>query len=251
MLLRYEMAIHMVTAADGALAHYTLANNAARTETPDEAKVLDKRTQAAWFGHPSLAVIRNEGSFEMKVQAALRALSRRLGIRRLLFPVERERMFLIRNFSYDFIPGDAVKRDIWQTYLVEHLPDQERRVRKVLCHNDVAYYYTQKIGSKTYGERDETQEVVTPRRYQELMAGRDGALQEVIKTRYSFTFANRYMELDDFRHPVANLRTVEIENVDPKEVIEFPPQWDVVEVTADKRYSNRAIAGGSLRGLAA
>ena len=41
----------MVTAADGARAFYTLENNEARTETPEQAVDLDRRTQRCWLGH--------------------------------------------------------------------------------------------------------------------------------------------------------------------------------------------------------
>ena len=50
---RYDMVIHLVTAADGAEEYYTLENNAARTETPEVAKMLDKMTQGVWNGHPN------------------------------------------------------------------------------------------------------------------------------------------------------------------------------------------------------
>lgn len=50
---RYDLVIHLVTAADGAEEFYTLENNAARTETPDVAKWIDKKTQAVWNGHPN------------------------------------------------------------------------------------------------------------------------------------------------------------------------------------------------------
>ena len=50
---RYDMVIHLVTAADGAEEFYTLENNAARTETASVAKMLDKMTQGVWNGHPN------------------------------------------------------------------------------------------------------------------------------------------------------------------------------------------------------
>ena len=46
----------MVTAADGASAFYTLENNQARTETPEEAIDLDRRTQKCWLGHAHMWV---------------------------------------------------------------------------------------------------------------------------------------------------------------------------------------------------
>lgn len=49
--VRYNAVFHMVTAADGASAFYSLENNQARTETPEQAIDLDKRTQKCWLGH--------------------------------------------------------------------------------------------------------------------------------------------------------------------------------------------------------
>lgn len=66
LLSRYNAVFHLVTAADGALPYYTLANNAARIETPEEAIALDRRTHAAWDGHPYRYTIGNDCSFEEK-----------------------------------------------------------------------------------------------------------------------------------------------------------------------------------------
>ncbi len=42
---RYDGVVHLVTAAIGAENFYTLENNAARTETPEQAAELDRRLQ--------------------------------------------------------------------------------------------------------------------------------------------------------------------------------------------------------------
>merc|ERR1712072_1235079 len=39
---RYDLVSHLVTAAEGAEKFYTTANNAARSETPEQARQLDK-----------------------------------------------------------------------------------------------------------------------------------------------------------------------------------------------------------------
>lgn len=75
---RYDAVLHLVTAADGAEAHYTLANNQARTETPDEACALDQRVRKAWSLHPRHTVIDNlrvkdfAAKLDAVVEAALR-----------------------------------------------------------------------------------------------------------------------------------------------------------------------------------
>ena len=54
-----EAVFHLITAADGAEEFYTLENNSARLETPEEAHKFDKETLNAWMGHPHLRVIDN------------------------------------------------------------------------------------------------------------------------------------------------------------------------------------------------
>lgn len=70
------MVLHLVTAADGAAAHYTTANNAARTETAAEAVALDRRFHAAWGRHPALAraVVDNSTDFAGKVRRSVDAV---------------------------------------------------------------------------------------------------------------------------------------------------------------------------------
>ena len=67
-LAAYDAVFHLVTAAEGAEAFYTTANNAARTETPEEARRLDARLREAWSAHPYHIVIANEGSFADKMK---------------------------------------------------------------------------------------------------------------------------------------------------------------------------------------
>eukprot|EP00538_Stauroneis_constricta_P005127 CAMPEP_0119552302 /NCGR_PEP_ID=MMETSP1352-20130426/5345_1 /TAXON_ID=265584 /ORGANISM="Stauroneis constricta, Strain CCMP1120" /LENGTH=231 /DNA_ID=CAMNT_0007598519 /DNA_START=89 /DNA_END=784 /DNA_ORIENTATION=- len=77
---RYNAVFHMVTAADGAEAYYTLENNAARTETADEAIALDKRTMSAWDSHPEMHVFDNSTDFEGKLDRLVSAVAKIVGI---------------------------------------------------------------------------------------------------------------------------------------------------------------------------
>jgi hypothetical protein len=49
---RYDLVIHLVTAADGAEQYYDTETNKSRYENRQEAMERDKRTQQAWVGHP-------------------------------------------------------------------------------------------------------------------------------------------------------------------------------------------------------
>ena len=66
-LLGYGAVFHLVTAANGAERYYTVENNAARTETPEEARRLDELTLDAWSAHPYRRVIDNSTDFEGKL----------------------------------------------------------------------------------------------------------------------------------------------------------------------------------------
>jgi hypothetical protein len=68
---RYDLVVHLVTAADGAEAYYTRANNATRTETAEQARELDRRVARTWGIHPRRAVVGNNyPSFGGKMAAA-------------------------------------------------------------------------------------------------------------------------------------------------------------------------------------
>lgn len=73
---RYDLVIHLVTAAQGAEEFYTLENNEARTETPEVARFLDKRTHEEWMLHPKLTVIDNSlPGFQNKLDRVVNAVS--------------------------------------------------------------------------------------------------------------------------------------------------------------------------------
>jgi hypothetical protein len=58
---RYAAVIHLVTAADGAIAHYKKYPQAHRPETPQQAIQLDQLLQQVWSGHPQYVRIDNDG----------------------------------------------------------------------------------------------------------------------------------------------------------------------------------------------
>lgn len=79
----YDLVIHLTTAADGAAEHYTRSNNTARTETVEEAIAVDRRTFAAWEGHPRLHKVDNmpvPDAFEEKMRTVTNIILNHLGI---------------------------------------------------------------------------------------------------------------------------------------------------------------------------
>ena len=64
----YDAIFHLVTAALGAEKFYTTENNAARTETVEEAIALDYKLIDAWNNHPNFKIIDNSTDFENKMK---------------------------------------------------------------------------------------------------------------------------------------------------------------------------------------
>lgn len=72
---RYDAVFHLVSAAKGARGHYTTDNNAIRTETPEEAAVLDDKLIDAWNGHPYFRQIEATTVFEDKMKRLINEIT--------------------------------------------------------------------------------------------------------------------------------------------------------------------------------
>ena len=66
-LMRYDMVIHLITAAIGKEEYYTTLNNTARTETVEEARFRDQKTIETWRNHPNLRIVGNDTLFDEKI----------------------------------------------------------------------------------------------------------------------------------------------------------------------------------------
>lgn len=142
----YDAVIHLVTAADGASQFYSLANNEARTESPDQAIAMDRAVQTSWLGHPHFVVIGNPavGGFDAKLTRILASVLNILGEPE---PVEIERKWLIAGPPPAGLLATAEPVNIVQHYLpTEHRPNgpMERRVRSRTYDGHTLYFHTTK-----------------------------------------------------------------------------------------------------------
>ena len=248
---RYDAVIHMVTAAIGAENHYTLANNTARTETPEQARDLDRKTQDAWVGHPHLRVIDNSHDFDGKVREAIAAVCRVVGVPE---PLEDERKFLVAEVGE--IPVKNVTVDIEQRYLLsERMPTGsppglqvavEERVRKRGRDGSFVYTHTMKR-RRGAGSAFEFDRRITPAEHLMARERRDPACAPIFKTRTCFVWEGNYFELDRYTGwtPVdgGHLTVLEVELEDPNAEIVLPPFVKIErEVTGEPAFSNKEIA---------
>lgn len=78
---RYDLVIHLVTAADGAPEYYNTQNNEARVEDIQMAIDLDRKIQRAWMAHQAFVIIDNkcEAGFNKKIERVEISVLRFLG----------------------------------------------------------------------------------------------------------------------------------------------------------------------------
>lgn len=235
----YDGVFHLETAAKGAEEFYTLGNNQARTETPEQARELDDKLIAAWTGHPHLRVIGNDSDFENKMKKLVAEIAGLLGEPE---PFEIERKFLIRYPDIAWLESqpNCHKVDIIQTYLKSD-PGDEVRVRQRGENGSYVYYKTTKRNI-TGLKRVEVERRLTQREYLTLLMEADPSMRPIRKTRYCLTWDSQYFEIDVYPF-WSEQAIVEIELSDENTEIRFPKELKIIkEVTEAEEYKNASLA---------
>ena len=234
----YDGVFHLKTAADGAELFYTLENNNARSETPEEARKIDKKIIKAWTGHPHLRIIDNSTNFREKIDRLMVEIYSLLGEP---IPTEIERKYLIKmpNIAELCEKYPVTKLNIIQTYL-NSFSDVERRVRQRGTDGVYSYYYTEKRGMGL--TRVEVEKKISKEEYLDYLMDADTTLHQIRKDRYCFVFENNYIELDVYPF-WKNYAIIEIELSDENQEIVFPDDIVVIkEVTEDYKFKNKSLA---------
>ena len=235
----YDAVFHLVTAAKGAEAFYTTANNEARKESVAEAAALDDRLIAAWTGHPHLRVIDNSTDFESKMRRLLTEISAFLGEPE---PLEIERKFLIEYPDIAWLESapNCHRVEIVQTYLTT-VEGVERRIRQRGSNGHYVYYETTKRRI-TGMKRIEIERRLSQEEYLALLTEADPARHPIRKTRYCLMENNRYYEIDIF--PFWNKQAiVELELSDEHEAVTLPARFKLIrEVTDEDGFRNSVLA---------
>ena len=235
----YDAIFHLATAAKGAEQAYTLANNAARTETPEQARMLDDKIISAWTGHPHFRIIDNSTDFEEKLERLLKEITSFMGEP---VPYEIERKYLIYFPDIKELENmpNCTKVDIVQTYL-KSVDDTERRVRARGIDGDYMYTLTEKKKVSDI-KRIEVEKRITQDEYINYLMEADNILHPIHKTRYCLSDNNQYFEIDIY--PEWDKQAImEIELSDEKEEIQIPSFIKVIkEVTEDEKYKNYNMA---------
>ena len=234
----YDAVFHLVSAAKGAKEFYNL-DNAARTETIEEAAKLDDLIISAWTGHPHLRIIDNSTNFEEKMKRLMREISVMLGEPN---PFEIERKFLIKmpDISYLESLPNCEKVKIVQTYLKSE-PGEEVRIRQRGIDGSYTYSKTRKIDVSQV-KRVEIETRLTKEEYINELLNADLTKGQIIKDRYCLCYQNQYFEIDVY--PFWNdsaIAEIELTNENDKIIL---PDFikPICEVTNDPEYRNSNIA---------
>lgn len=233
----YDAVFHLVSAAKGAEEFYTLENNTARTETIEEAILVDDNLINAWNGHPHFRIIDNSTNFDNKMKKLLKEISHFLGEPE---PYEIERKFLIKYPNISWLEKNCKKLEIIQTYLISN-DNEEIRVRQRGDNGN--YIYTQTIKKNISNiKRIEIEKRLSKDEYLELLMNADTSKHPIRKTRYCLIHKNQYFEIDIY--PFWNDKAIiEIELNSENQGFEIPKQLEVIkEVTNDKKYKNSELA---------
>lgn len=235
----YDAVFHLVTAAKGAEEYYTTANNVSRTETPEQAAVLDDKIINAWTGHPHFRVIDNSSDFDNKIKRLIAEIASFLGEPE---PLEIERKFLIEYPDIEWLESveSCEKIEIIQTYIKSDSGD-EVRVRQRGVDGNYIYFQTTKR-KITDIKRVETERRLSQKEYLRLLMEADTSRRQIRKTRYCLTYKNQYFEIDVY--PFWDDKAImEIELRDENIPIEFPERISIIkEVTDDEAYKNAQLA---------
>lgn len=235
----YDAVFHLVTASKGAVEFYTTENNAARTETPEQAAEIDDKIINCWTGHPHLRVIDNIGTFNDKINHLLNEISSFLGEPE---PLEIERKFLIEYPDLNWLENlpNCQKVEICQTYLSCN-DKEEVRIRQRGLDGSYVYYKTIKRKIDNL-KRIEIEKRLSKDEYLELLMRADPTRKQIRKTRYCLMHQDNYLEIDIY--PFWNDKAIlEVELSDEYSNIEIPSEIKVIEeVTNNDSYKNSQLA---------
>lgn len=239
---RYEMVVHLITAADGALDYYTLENNMTRTEAPHEACDLDRRTQAAWVGHPHLRIVDNRSGFRAKINRVDALISELAGLH--LVP-RTVRKFLLSN-AQDNMHMHVESKDslvveqfiVEQTFLCTGLAGEVQESVRCRGKNGV-FTYVHKVRRGI----SETKRQITSREYKSLLPHCDPDRRGVRIRRQCFLFEGTYFVLDCVMNVEPRVRLLRCHCEVGDSSMKIPPWIDInTEVSGDKKFSIYSLA---------
>mmetsp|Transcript_28854 Transcript_28854/g.78172 ORF Transcript_28854/g.78172 Transcript_28854/m.78172 type:complete len:410 (-) Transcript_28854:88-1317(-) len=236
---RYNAVFHMVTAADGASTFYTLENNQARSETPEQARDLDRRSQKCWLGHAHMYVLDNSTDFESKLQRLVNIVSKLVGLPTNLS--KRSAKYLLRERpNTDSFPSDVDyhRFEVEKVYLIVQ-DDNDSGAHSFIRKRTTIGSDGEKQGStyqltdvsKKGGEVFETKRIISAREYNASYKSRDLSRYIVKQERISFLYKSQSFTIHIYNQPSPDLCILhaQVESKDNESPVVDLPNFLTVE----------------------
>ncbi|KAH8054799.1 hypothetical protein JL722_8748 [Aureococcus anophagefferens] len=217
---RYDAVFHLVTAADSAERFYTLENNAARTESPEDARAQDSATQRAWAMHPKQMVFDNssgELGFEGKLERVVDAAAKIVGLPVLPKSVRK------------FVFLQQTPRKPRTSHLSHALPEEESsydchayvRVRTSV-EGAASYGYVEVLREEAGdGQIHERKRRILRREYEAHLATADPRRKPIAQRRLHFLYGNQSLVVHQYVD--RDLAILHCQAARPDGSIDFPP----------------------------
>lgn len=229
---RYDLVIHLRTAALGKEEFYTLDNNSARTETVEEAREKDKKTLEAWLGHEKLKIIGNENSFEEKIKQVVKEI---YGALSKPYPLQIQRKYLVEEVDLEKIETEKLVKLELEQYVIES-GSIEYIYRKTGKDREEKYTLITKIDTEINNERVTTQRKISEEEYYSNLSKEETPIKKI---RCCFAYQNEYFRLDIFHN---GLQMLEVETTSSNEDVSIPKFIKVQEeVTNNTDYRNASL----------
>ena len=237
---RYDLVLHLTTAAKGEQEAYTLSNNAARYESIDEAIRVDDMILEGWSKHPNVVVIGNEIDFNVKIRRAIQAIFTYLGKEK---PVERFEKYLVE--VNDQLLEQLEKLKASRIYIVQNYlkaeEGKERRIRTREIDGQVTCYYSE-VNILSASSRTKRDRIISNSEYVRYSLDIDPSLHPIVKTRYTFPYKGNYFRLDIFSFDQSK-GLLSIQVADENAEVDCPDFIEIKkEVTDILEYKNLYLA---------
>lgn len=229
----YDLVIHLVTAADGAEEFYTLANNSARTETPAQAILADRKTMDSWLGHKKIEIIDNSKTFDDKIHNVIKTIYQELGEP---YPIQKQYKFLVDSIDLDKLKDKKLVKLELEQFFTDGNNDANTMLRKTTKDGNSSYSSTIKKDTLDPSERITTCHKISDKEYNDALSK---CLDKPIrKCRYCFTYNKQYYRLDVFEEP-AGLAILEMELTNKGKEVVIPDFIKINrDITNDIEYRN-------------
>lgn len=190
---RYDMVLHLVTAANGAEEFYNLVNNSARWESRELAVTMDNKGQKEWMGHPNFVIVDNsKPGFEPKIQRMLNLVSNLIGTKRQHKCIKK--YLLASEFSFENIPSEIKYQTFSEisNFLLTNTEKTVNCIFKRFYENQTVpiYIFTSRMIEEKYERRIETHKILSEKNYMDYLSQTDPNYGTVAKNVAQFLFKN-------------------------------------------------------------